>query len=270
MKLRIDLSIFLVVVLLFSPKTYNKDHLINLQQNVILKLKESEINLSDYNYNNADKRSVNTRSDSNEYKEEYTLEVYDYTNVTWSFEEGRERGVFFVPGNISKYATKITGFDISNESAVTVEWGYFGLEKSHGIVFHPKNIGITEITIYIENDKGAKGKTTFKIETTPYQRPVPANIERQYINEGQNIRFFYRDLIKNKGEILVKIKEVTSSDPNVAEIYLSHDNIMFDIYGISVGETEITARVYNITEFGKNDIVDIIIPITVTQAVYSN
>lgn len=172
-----------------------------------------------------------------------------------------------MPGNISKYATSITGVDISNEDVVTT-----GFDYEQGVMsiwFRPKNPGITYVTIYVENDYSEKGKTTFRIKTDSYQRPIPSKIEHQYLEEGTSITFYIKNLIENNNDIRTLIKDASSSNTDIAIVNVATNQHMLTIKGLSKGDATITAYVCNmLSELGKNDLIPVEIPVTVTEAVY--
>lgn len=261
MKLRIDMGIFLFLFFLSSTLTYSNDYFAMIPKlNTVEVVEETNIIRS----------TSGGGGGSSRVREEYTLEVYDYSDTIWTFEEGVQNGLYFLPGNISKYATTITKVDVSNENVVLVDWD---LDEEFDVIrvwFRPKNPGLTNVTIYVENDKGEKGRTTFKIETRPYQRPIAAEIEHQYIEVGEIKSFTIRQLLENGNDIWAEIKGVSSANLEIAEAYLDDSQRLITIKGLSKGETTITAHVRNMSELGVNDLIPVQIPITVTQAVYGN
>lgn len=259
MKLRVDLSMFLILILLSSTSNFSGDYF-----SIIPKANTAVV---------VEKSSTGNRGrdrDNDRVKEEYTLEVTDYSDIVWTFEEGREQKLYFTPRNISKHATTITGFDISNQNVATGGFGWDDELDVKTVWFSPKNVGITDVTIYVANDTGQKGKTTFKIKTIPYQRPIPADIEHQYIEVGERAHFRVESLLENGREIFAHIKDVSLSNAEVVEANIEKNQMVLTITGLKAGDSTITAHVYNMSKLGWNDIVDVSFPVTVTEAVYRN
>lgn len=255
MKLRINLSLFLILTILFPSLNYDNDYFTLFSELEMIEIIDEMPSVN--------KESGGGRSN----KTIYTLEVYDYSDVLWKLEEGHQGGLYFMPDNISKYATTITGFAISNESIATGFLEYDFLD-SHRVIFYPKNIGITEITIYVKDDKGEQGKVMFRFETTPYQKPIPEKIERQYIKKDQGFFMHINSLIKNESDISLQIKDVYSTNPEIALVYLSDSKRQIYVKGLSKGETTVITEVYNMSKLGWNDIVNVSFPVTVTDSVY--
>ncbi len=255
MKLRIDLSIFLIISLLSTALRYNSQDF----------SKDHKLDSPITNEKTTESRSSGGRSSS---KQEYTMEVYDYSDTIWTFEEGMDNSLSFAPGNVSKYATIITGFDVSDRNVATADW-----DEDHGFRiarFSPKGPGITNITIYVANDAGEKGKTTFRFETKPYQRPIPTKIEHQYIEKGYTKSFYIRELLENGNDIWAQINDASSSDTEIAGVYVDNYKRLLTINGLSKGESTVTAYVRNMSQLGINDIVSVQISVTVTESVYGN